>query len=66
MNEHADEVRLPEMAREPERSVPTLFAAGFADQFYFSRVFRKRRGLPPGEYRDKMRAARTGGQGATL
>ena len=51
------------MAREPERSVPTLFAAGFADQFYFSRVFRKRRGLPPGEYRDKMRATRNGGQG---
>ena len=32
-------------------------AAGFSDQFYFSRVFRKRRGLPPGEYRDRLRRA---------
>ncbi len=31
----------------------TAYAAGFRDQFYFSRVFRKRRGMPPGEYRDK-------------
>lgn len=46
----------------PEATVgEAAFAAGFTDQFYFSRVFRKRRGLPPGEYRDKMRAARNGG-----
>ncbi len=51
----------------PEATVgEAAFAAGFTDQFYFSRVFRKRRGLPPGEYRDKMRAARTGGQSATM
>ena len=33
----------------------TAYAAGFRDQFYFSRVFRKRRGIPPGEYRDRLR-----------
>ncbi len=35
------------------------FAAGFSDQFYFSRVFRRRRGIPPGEYRDQRRQAGT-------
>ena len=40
----------------PEATVgEAAFAAGFTDQFYFSRVFRKRRGIPPGEYRDRKR-----------
>ena len=41
------------------------FAAGFSDQFYFSRVFRRRRGLPPGQYRDRRRrqTANSGGAG---
>ena len=40
----------------PEATVgAAAFAAGFTDQFYFSRVFRKRRGIPPGEYRDRKR-----------
>ena len=30
-------------------------AAGFSDQFYFSRVFRKRRGISPGKFRDRLR-----------
>ena len=30
-------------------------AAGFSDQFYFSRVFRKRRGMPPGKFRDRIK-----------
>lgn len=30
-------------------------AAGFSDQFYFSRVFRKRRGISPGKFRDRVR-----------
>jgi len=30
-------------------------AAGFSDQFYFSRVFSKRRGIPPGKFRDQLR-----------
>ena len=30
-------------------------AAGFSDQFYFSRVFRKRRGMPPGMFRERLR-----------
>ena len=30
-------------------------AAGFSDQFYFSRVFRKRRGIPPGEFRNRIK-----------
>ena len=34
--------------------------AGFSDQFYFSRVFRKRRGMPPGKYRDLLRARQLG------
>lgn len=43
----------------PEATVgEAAFAAGFTDQFYFSRVFRKRRGLPPGEYRDRKRSVR--------
>lgn len=43
----------------PEATVgEAAFAAGFADPFYFSRVFRKRRGLPPGKYRDWKRGIR--------
>ena len=30
-------------------------AAGFADQFYFSRVFRKRRGISPARFRAELR-----------
>ncbi len=30
------------------------FAGGFSDQFYFSRVFRRKRGLPPAEYRNRQ------------
>lgn len=30
------------------------FSAGFKDQFYFSRVFHRLRGLPPGKYRDQQ------------
>ena len=30
-------------------------AAGFSDQFYFSRVFRRRRGISPGKFRDKLK-----------
>ena len=33
------------------------FASGFRDQFYFSRVFRRRRGIPPGKFRNQMRPA---------
>ena len=33
------------------------FASGFCDQFYFSRVFRRRRGMPPGKFRNQMRRA---------
>jgi len=35
-------------------------AAGFSDQFYFSRVFRKRRGMPPGKFRDQLRIKHLG------
>ena len=43
----------------PEATVgEAAFAAGFTDQFYISRVFRKRRGLPTGEYRDRKRSVR--------
>jgi len=33
------------------------FASGFRDQFYFSRVFHRRRGIPPGKFRNQMRPA---------
>lgn len=33
------------------------FASGFRDQFYFSRVFHRMRGLPPGKYRVQLREA---------
>ena len=40
----------------PESTVAeAASAAGFSDQFYFSRVFRKRRGIPPGKFRDQLR-----------
>jgi len=34
------------------------FAAGFHDPFYFSRIFRRRRGFPPGEYRSRVLGCR--------
>ena len=33
----------------------TAFAAGFSDQFYFSRVFKRHKGMPPGEFRARLR-----------
>lgn len=33
------------------------YASGFCDQFYFSRVFSRRRGMPPGKFRSQMRRA---------
>lgn len=42
----------------PEGTVAeAAFAAGFQDQFYFSRLFRQRKGMTPGEYRDKLRTS---------
>ena len=31
------------------------YSAGFKDQFYFSRVFHRLRGLPPGKFREQLR-----------
>ena len=43
---------------DPNATVAEVaFAAGFRDQFYFSRVFRRRRGMPPGKFRNQMRPA---------
>ncbi len=40
----------------PEATVAeAATAAGFSDQFYFSRVFRKRRGISPGKFRDQLK-----------
>ena len=33
----------------------TAFAAGFSDPFYFSRVFKRHKGMPPGEFRARLR-----------
>lgn len=44
--------------KDPGATVAEVaFAAGFRDQFYFSRVFRRRRGVPPGKFRSQMRPA---------
>ena len=41
----------------PEATVAeAAFAAGFQDQFYFSRLFRNRKGMTPGEYREQLRS----------
>ena len=40
----------------PEATVAeAAFASGFQDQFYFSRLFRNRKGMTPGEYREQLR-----------
>lgn len=42
----------------PEATVAeAAFAAGFQDQFYFSRLFRNRKGMTPGEYREQLRSS---------
>lgn len=39
----------------PDATVAEVaFASGFRDQFYFSRVFHKLRGTPPGRFRDQL------------
>lgn len=39
----------------PDATVAEVaFSAGFSDQFYFSRVFHRLRGLPPGKYRAEI------------
>ena len=44
--------------KDPSATVAEVaFASGFRDQFYFSRVFSRRRGMPPGKFRSQMRPA---------
>ena len=43
---------------DPSATVAEVaFASGFCDQFYFSRVFSRRKGMPPGKFRSQMRRA---------
>ena len=45
----------------PEATVAeAAAAAGFSDQFYFSRVFSKRRGISPGKFRDRLKNIHSG------
>ena len=42
----------------PEATVAeAAVASGFQDQFYFSRLFRQRKGMTPGEYREHLRTS---------
>jgi len=53
--------------KNPDATVSeAAYAAGFSDQFYFSRVFRNRRGIPPGEFRNSMRLIRNGQEEKTV
>lgn len=46
------------MREHPENTIEEVAAmAGFNDPFYFSRIYRKYRGVPPSEYRRIMKAA---------
>ena len=41
---------------KPEMSIEEVAEkVGFQDQFYFSRLYRKYRGIPPSEYRSTFR-----------
>ena len=43
--------------KHPDATVAeTAFAVGFKDQFYFSRVFHRLRGMPPGKFRESTGA----------
>jgi len=42
--------------KHPERTVKEIaFGLGYSDPFYFSRLYKKHRGLPPSEYRRRCR-----------
>ena len=44
---------------DPNATVAEVaFASGFRDQFYFSRVFRRIKGVPPGKFRSTIRPAK--------
>ena len=46
----------------PRTVSEAAFAVGFKDPLYFSRVFRKRVGLTPSEFKENARARRTAGK----
>lgn len=49
------------LREHPELSIAEIAAqTGFADRFYFSRIFRKYRGCPPSAYRDGKSAGANG------
>ncbi len=49
------------MREHPENSIEEVAAmAGFNDPFYFSRIYRKYRGVPPSDYRRTMKTAPEG------
>jgi AraC-like DNA-binding protein len=56
VTEHRLKLAIKHWKQNPDATVAeTARAAGFTDQFYFSRMFKKYYQIPPGNYRDSIR-----------
>lgn len=58
VTEHRLKLAIKHWKQNPDATVAeTARAAGFTDQFYFSRMFKKYYQIPPGNYRDSIRTS---------